>query len=104
VDGCPLNCARKIVEKAGFTPDRSVNLVQDCGLQKGPPLQYGDEEFQVAVRAIREAVELAGQMPSGRAMALALVAGGAGDPGPTRSTAVPDTTTMVHFLNSPQRR
>jgi uncharacterized metal-binding protein len=37
VDGCPLNCARKIVERAGFTPDRIINLVQDCGLEKGPP-------------------------------------------------------------------
>ena len=40
VDGCPLNCARNIVERAGFTPDRSINLVQDCGLEKGPPLSY----------------------------------------------------------------
>jgi hypothetical protein len=37
VDGCPLNCARKIVERAGFTPDRIINLVQDCGLEKGLP-------------------------------------------------------------------
>ncbi len=27
VDGCPLNCARKIVEAAGFVPDRVINLV-----------------------------------------------------------------------------
>ena len=60
VDGCPMNCARKIVERAGFTPYRIINLVEDCGLKKGPPLQYGDEEFQVAVKAIREAVESAG--------------------------------------------
>ena len=60
VDGCPLNCARKIVERAGFTPDRIINLVQDCGLQKGPPLKYGDEELEVAVKAIRAAVEFAG--------------------------------------------
>jgi uncharacterized metal-binding protein len=60
VDGCPMNCARKIVERAGFTPDRIINLVEDCGLQKGPPLQYGEEELQVAVKAIREAVEVAG--------------------------------------------
>lgn len=57
VDGCPLNCARKIVERAGFTPDRVINLVQDCGLRKGPPMQYGDEELQVAIKAIHEAVE-----------------------------------------------
>ncbi len=52
-----MNCASKIVEGAEFTPDRIINLVQDCGLKKGPPLQYGDEELQVAVKAIREAVE-----------------------------------------------
>ncbi len=60
VDGCPLNCACKIVERAGFTPERIINLVQDCGLQKGPPLQHGDAELQGVVKAIREAVEFAG--------------------------------------------
>ena len=57
VDGCPLNCARKIVERAGFTLDRVINLVQDCGLKKGPPLEYGDEDLQVAVDAILGAVQ-----------------------------------------------
>ena len=57
VDGCPLNCARKIVEAAGFVPDRIINLVEDCGLKKGPPLEYTDEDLQVAVSAILEAVE-----------------------------------------------
>ena len=56
VDGCPLNCARKIVEAAGFVPDRIINLVEDCGLKKGPPLEYSDEDLQLAVRAISEAV------------------------------------------------
>lgn len=60
VDGCAMNCARKIVEGAGFTPDRTINLVQDCGLQKGPPLQCGDNEFQVAMKAIGSGVEIAG--------------------------------------------
>lgn len=56
VDGCPLNCARKIVEAAGFTPARAINLVEDCGIKKGPPTQYGDTELQVAVQAILDAV------------------------------------------------
>ncbi|MBN1667027.1 MAG: putative zinc-binding protein [Anaerolineales bacterium] len=56
VDGCPLNCALKIVEKAGFTPDKVINLVQDCGIKKGPPLQYDDADMQVAIEAIRAAV------------------------------------------------
>lgn len=61
VDGCPLNCARKIVEAAGFVPDRIIDLVEDCGLEKGPPLEYGDGELQVAVGAILGAVEDSGQ-------------------------------------------
>lgn len=56
VDGCPLNCARKIVEQAGFAPSKTVNLVEDCGIKKGPPHAYGDEEMRVAVRAIIRAV------------------------------------------------
>jgi hypothetical protein len=51
-------------------------LVQDCGLKKGPPLQYGDQELQ-------DAVEYASEPPTGRATALALVAGGAGISGLT---------------------
>ena len=54
--GCPLDCACKIVERAGFTPDRTINLVQDCGLKKGPPLEYSDEDLQVAAEAILSAV------------------------------------------------
>jgi uncharacterized metal-binding protein len=60
VDGCPMDCARKIVEGAGFTPDQIINLVQDCGLQKEALLQHGDEELQVAVKTMREAVAIAG--------------------------------------------
>jgi len=56
VDGCPMNCARKIVEQAGFTPDRAINLVQDCGLKKGPPLEYGDQDVQTAKSAIQDAL------------------------------------------------
>ena len=37
VDGCALNCSRKIVEQAGFTPTRTINLVTDCKIQKKPP-------------------------------------------------------------------
>jgi uncharacterized metal-binding protein len=58
VDGCPLNCARKIVEQAGFVPYKTINLVEDCGIKKGPPqAYYGDEEMQVAVEAILDAIK-----------------------------------------------
>lgn len=57
VDGCPLNCARKIVEQAGFTPARRINLVEDCGIKKGPPSEYSDADLQTVTRAIVEAIE-----------------------------------------------
>jgi uncharacterized metal-binding protein len=57
VDGCPLNCARKIVEQAGFTPARRINLVEDCGIKKGPPSEYTDAELQAVVRVIVEAIQ-----------------------------------------------
>ena len=57
VDGCPLNCARKIVEQAGFTPARRINLVEDCGIKKGPPSEYSDADLQAVTRAIVEAIQ-----------------------------------------------
>ena len=57
VDGCALNCARKIVESAGFKPDLSTNLVQDCGITKQSGIQYTDDEYQKVVQAIRAALE-----------------------------------------------
>ena len=52
VDGCTLNCARKIAEGAGFTPTVAINLVQDCGIQKGPPSAYGEEDLQAVAAHI----------------------------------------------------
>ncbi|MBN1284323.1 MAG: putative zinc-binding protein [Anaerolineae bacterium] len=57
VDGCPLNCASKVVAQAGFTPDKIINLVEDCGVKKGPTFDYTDEDLQTAVEAILGAVE-----------------------------------------------
>lgn len=34
VDGCPFECARKIVERAGFNVTRSIVLVRDIGMKK----------------------------------------------------------------------
>lgn len=36
VDGCPVECARKIVEAAGFEVARSIVLSRDIGMQKTP--------------------------------------------------------------------
>jgi len=34
VDGCPFECSRKIVEKAGFQVTKSIMLVRDIGMKK----------------------------------------------------------------------
>ena len=34
VDGCPFECARKIVEQAGFKPATSIVLTRDIGMSK----------------------------------------------------------------------
>ena len=52
VDGCPLNCARKIVEQAGFHPAAAITLVNDCGLKKGPPTQYTAEDLESVTATI----------------------------------------------------
>ncbi|MGC8878258.1 MAG: putative zinc-binding protein [Anaerolineae bacterium] len=57
VDGCSINCARKLVEAAGFTPDRSLTLVTDCGIPKKSLFDFTEEDVQKVVRAILEALE-----------------------------------------------
>ena len=56
VDGCTLNCSRKIVEQAGFTPAKTINLVTDCGIQKKSSAQFNADEMQPAVEAIVKAI------------------------------------------------
>jgi uncharacterized metal-binding protein len=34
VDGCPFECSKKIVEKAGFHISKSIVLVRDIGMKK----------------------------------------------------------------------
>ena len=34
VDGCPMECSRKVVELAGFNIAKSIVLVRDIGMKK----------------------------------------------------------------------
>ena len=34
VDGCPMNCSKKILEQAGFKVDKSITLATDIGMKK----------------------------------------------------------------------
>jgi uncharacterized metal-binding protein len=56
VDGCPLNCARKIVEAAGFTPNSALTLVDDCGITKGPPSQCSAGDLALVTAHILAAI------------------------------------------------
>ena len=56
VDGCALNCSRKIVEQAGFTPTQTINLVTDCKIQKKSSAQFDPAEMLPAVEAIVHAI------------------------------------------------
>jgi uncharacterized metal-binding protein len=57
VDDCPLAYSQRLVERAGFKPDRSLILSQDLGIVKGPPQEIKDEDRSRATAAIREALE-----------------------------------------------
>lgn len=56
VDGCPLNCSRKIVEQAGYTPTKTINLVNDCGIAKKSLADLNQEDLHLAVDAIVTAI------------------------------------------------
>ncbi|MBC7092778.1 putative zinc-binding protein [Candidatus Bipolaricaulota bacterium] len=56
VDGCPLACARRIAERAGFPPHRAIVLAQDLGIKKGLPDAVAALEVQRAVAFIRAAL------------------------------------------------
>ncbi len=56
VDGCHMNCARQIVEQAGFTPDISLTLVNDCGITKKSSLDYTEADLQNATIAILQVI------------------------------------------------
>lgn len=57
VDGCPLACAKRIAEKAGFPPHRALVLSQDLGIKKGPPTDVSEEMVTNASALIREALQ-----------------------------------------------
>ncbi len=49
IDGCPMSCAKKIVEKAGIRPTLQV-LVTDIDMKKTDVLGYSDDEMERAFR------------------------------------------------------
>ncbi|EGB15518.1 DGC domain protein [Pseudodesulfovibrio mercurii] len=54
IDGCPLNCARKTLEEAGFTEFEHIQL-SDLGLAKGQS-PATPENIQTVMRAVTGAL------------------------------------------------
>ena len=55
IDGCPVKCAQKTLERAGITPTHRV-LVTDLGLRKVDDLQHEEEDVERAVRLCLDAL------------------------------------------------
>lgn len=53
IDGCPVGCARQIVERAGIAPDQEI-VVTDLGIEKGGSLDLSEEDVEKVVSAAWE--------------------------------------------------
>lgn len=72
VDGCPFECARKTVERAGLSPTRSIVLTRDINMKKkalhedigqgvkGVMEYISDDEVKMAKKLIMEAISDSG--------------------------------------------
>ncbi|MFA4861262.1 putative zinc-binding protein [Methanoregula sp.] len=52
IDGCPVACAKKILDDKGLLIDRYV-LITDLGITKTPGPAFSESDVQVVVNAIR---------------------------------------------------
>lgn len=66
VDGCPMACAKRIAERAGFAPQRALVLSQDLGIQKGPPDSLSEADVERAAELIRSALAGERAEPTGQ--------------------------------------
>lgn len=53
IDGCPVGCARQIIERTGITPDQEI-VVTDLGIKKGGSLDLSEEDVETVVSAAWE--------------------------------------------------
>ncbi|MDP3563088.1 MAG: putative zinc-binding protein [Methanoregula sp.] len=54
IDGCPIACAKKIMDDKGLSIDRYV-LITDLGITKTPGPAYADSDVQTVVNAVKKA-------------------------------------------------
>nr|WP_321351477.1 putative zinc-binding protein [uncultured Methanoregula sp.] len=52
IDGCPVACAKKILNDKGLSVDRYV-LITDLGIEKTPGPAFRESDVQVVVDAVR---------------------------------------------------
>jgi uncharacterized metal-binding protein len=54
IDGCPVGCAKKIMDDKGLSIDRYV-LITDLGITKIPGPAYDGSDVQIVVNAVKMA-------------------------------------------------
>ncbi|MDW5548839.1 putative zinc-binding protein [Methanosarcina sp.] len=56
IDGCPLNCASKTLELAGFKPDRQI-VISEFGIKKSKERGLEDQEVADTLRKVMEILQ-----------------------------------------------
>ena len=55
IDGCPLVCAQKCLERHGITPDQHVQLA-DCGVKKRFHEDFDREEAEEVINRVLDSI------------------------------------------------
>ncbi|QGZ57112.1 putative zinc-binding protein [Paraburkholderia acidiphila] len=61
IDGCPLVCAQKCLERHGIAPDQHVQLA-DCGVKKRFHEDFDREEAEQVVSRVLESIAALGTL------------------------------------------
>lgn len=65
IDGCPLVCAQKCLERHGIAPDEHVQLA-DCGVKKRFHQDFDPEEAEQIIDRVVESIAALGASLSGQ--------------------------------------
>ena len=55
IDGCPLVCAKKSLERAGFTVDKSI-VITELGMKKGGSLDLQESDVNEILAKVEDAL------------------------------------------------
>jgi len=55
IDGCPLICAKKSLERAGFTVDKSI-VITELGMKKGGSLDLQESDVNEIMAKVEDAL------------------------------------------------